>query len=317
MVETLNWYILFTAFILDFIFADPHFLPHPVVFMGNAISYFEIRFRKVIQNPFYAGLAFSLSLIISTYLISFAILKLSFSFHYFLGQVVSAIALFFCFSSKSLEKAAKGVFNALEENNIVKARQMVAMIVGRETNNLDETAVTRASIETVAENFVDGFLSPLFFFLIGGVPAALAYKMINTLDSMVGYQNEKYMLFGRASAKIDDIANFVPARISVLFIALASALFSVNKGKSAFKTGFMEGRSHKSPNAGFPEAGFAGALAVRLGGPSTYHGTLVEKPYIGKRFKDPEKSDIIKACDVMMLSSFLATLFGCILLLIV
>jgi adenosylcobinamide-phosphate synthase len=316
MFESIEWYIIFAAFVLDFVLGDPVFLPHPVIYMGNAISFFESPFRKLIKDPFFSGLVFALFLICSTFLFSTVLISSCFSIHPILGQVISAITLFYCFSSKSLEDAAIAVSNALIENDIHKARQKVAIIVGRQTDHLDETAVTRAGIETVAENFVDGFLSPLFFALIGGVPAALAYKMINTLDSMVGYKNEKYTLFGRASAKIDDAANLIPARISVILISLASFCFSTKRGKAAFKTGVSEGRSHKSPNAGFPEAGFAGALAIKLGGPNYYHGNLVEKPFIGKKFKDPEKKDIKRACDLMMLSSFLAVFVSSVILLI-
>jgi adenosylcobinamide-phosphate synthase len=190
------------------------------------------------------------------------------------------------------------------------------MIVGRQTDTLDERGVTRACVETVAENFVDGFLSPLFFAVIGGVPLAIAYKMVNTLDSMVGYKNETYFYFGRASARTDDVANFIPARLSVLIISLGAALFSFNQGILAFKTGFSQGDLHKSPNAGYPEAAFSGALWVRLGGPSTYHGTRVEKPIIGRSFNDPEKGKIKQACDLMMLASFLATLVACAILLV-
>ncbi len=195
--------------------------------------------------------------------------------------------------------------------DIKKARKKVSMIVGRQTQKLDEAAITRATVETVAENFVDGFLSPLFFAMVGGAPLALAYKMVNTLDSMVGYKNETYIFFGRASARIDDAANFIPARISVLIISLSAFIFSIKKSILAFKTGFHQGSLHKSPNAGYPEAAFSGALKIRLGGPSFYHGAIVEKPFIGKSFKDPGKEKIKQACDLMMFSSFLATLLAC------
>ncbi|MCF6246300.1 MAG: adenosylcobinamide-phosphate synthase CbiB [Desulfobacula sp.] len=307
----IQWTILFAAFILDFFLGDPVFLPHPVIYMGNAISFFEPRFRKIIKNVFLAGLFFAIFLIFSTWAISFVILKLAFMIHPMVFAGVQVVLLFFCFSSKSLEKAAMAVYVALKENNIHEARKKLAMIVGRQTESLDEAAITRASVETVAENFVDGFLSPLFFALIGGVPLALAYKMVNTLDSMVGYKNDNYLFFGRASARIDDAANFIPARLSVMVISISVVCFSFIKALSAFKTGFKEGRFHKSPNAGFPEASFAGALGVRLGGPNVYHGNLVEKPFIGKAFKDPGKEKIKQACDLMMASSFAATLISC------
>jgi len=307
MIE-LQWYVIPAAFILDFILGDPSILPHPIIYMGKAISFFESWFRKAIKNLLVSGGLFAVFLIGSTWLIAFFAIKVSMEIHPVFGTIVQVILLFFCFSSKSLEQAACHVFDALKENDMEKARKRLSMIVGRQTEELDHHAVTRATVETVAENFVDGFLSPLFFALIGGVPLALAYKMINTLDSMVGYKNETYLLFGRASARIDDVANFIPARLSVLVISLSTGLLSLKKGVLALKTGISQGRLHKSPNAGYPEATFAGALGVRLGGPSLYHGVMVDKPYIGRAFKDPEKEKIKQACDVMLFASYLACL---------
>jgi adenosylcobinamide-phosphate synthase len=312
----IQWYIIFAAFVLDFILGDPRILPHPVIYMGKAIDFFEKRFRIIFKNLLISGFLFSGFLILSTWLIAFVIVKVCTSIHPALGVFIQVAMLFFCFSSKSLEKAAISVFEALKENDIKKARKKVSMIVGRQTQELDEAAITRATVETVAENFVDGFLSPLFFAMIGGAPLALAYKMINTLDSMVGYKNETYILFGRPSARIDDVANFIPARLSVLIISLSAFIFSVKKGILALKSGFTEGSLHKSPNAGYPEAAFSGALQIRLGGPNFYHGALVEKPFIGKGFKDPGKNKIKQACDLMLFSSFLATLIACFLLII-
>ena len=313
MIE-IQWYVILAAFILDFILGDPKILPHPIIYMGRAIDFFEGRFRKYFKHLLISGFFFACVLILSTWLAAFIIVKVSISIHPVFGNFVQVILLFFCFSSTSLEKAALSVFGALKENNIEKAREKLSMIVGRQTQTLDENAITRASVETVAENFVDGFLSPLFFAMIGGAPLALAYKMINTLDSMVGYKNDTYILFGRASARIDDAANFIPARISVVIIAVGALIFSFKKGVLALKTGFSQGSLHKSPNAGYPEAGFAGALEIRLGGPSVYHGAVVEKPYIGKEFKDPQKGKIKQACDLMVLCSFLSTLVSCFIL---
>ncbi|MBU0462854.1 MAG: adenosylcobinamide-phosphate synthase CbiB, partial [Proteobacteria bacterium] len=315
MIE-IQWYVILAAFILDFVLGDPRRLPHPVIYMGSAISFFEDPFRRYFKQPLVSGFFFASFLILSTWLIAFVTIKVSMSIHPVFGNFVQVVLLFFCFSSASLEKAALSVFQALEENNIEKAREKVSYIVGRNTKTLDQKGVTRASVETVAENFVDGFLSPLFFAMIGGVPLAIAYKMVNTLDSMVGYKNDTYILFGRPAARIDDVANFIPARISVLIISLSAALLSFKKGGLALKTGFSQGSLHKSPNAGYPEAAFAGALKIRLGGPNIYHGKLVEKPYIGKEFKDPEKESIKQACDLMMLASFSATLISCFILFI-
>ena len=310
-MSDIAWYVLFSAFVLDFLLGDPLWLPHPVVGMGNAISFFEIRFRRILKNPFVSGLFFALFLISATFALSFALVKLSVFIHPLLGICVQVILLFYCFSATSLVQAAKAVARSLEACDLETARKKVAMIVGRETRNLDEAAVTRAAVETVAENFVDGFLSPLFFALLFGVPGALAYKMINTLDSMVGYKNESYILFGRASARIDDAANFIPARISVLVIFLATCVLSVPKGIRALKTGISQGRRHKSPNAGYPEASFSGALGIRMGGPNVYHGQRVEKLYIGGQFADPDIHGIFRACELMQLSALIATLAAC------
>jgi adenosylcobinamide-phosphate synthase len=313
MIE-IQWYIIGAAFILDFVLGDPERLPHPVIYMGKAIDFFEGGFRRYFKPLLVSGFLFAAFLILSTWLVAFVTLKLSFYIHPFFGNFVQVVLLFFCFSSASLEKAAMSVFYSLKEKNLEEARKKVSYIVGRNTKTLDQKGVTRASVETVAENFVDGFLSPLFFAMIGGVPLALAYKMVNTLDSMIGYKNDVYILFGRPAARIDDVANFIPARISVFIISLSMAFFSFEKAISALKIGFSQGSLHKSPNAGYPEAAFAGALKIRLGGPNIYHGQMVEKPYIGKEFKDPEKESIKQACDLMMFGSFWATLISCFIL---
>jgi len=312
----IHWVVVLGAFILDYILGDPGFLPHPVVYMGKAIDFFESRFRKWFKNLLASGFFFAVFLILSTWVLAFCAIALSMKVHPGFGDVVQGILLFFCFSSRSLEKAALKVFRALEAHDMEAARRAVSMIVGRQTRTLDEKGVSRAAVETVAENFVDGFLSPLFFALLGGVPLALAYKMVNTLDSMVGYRNETYLLFGRASARIDDLANFIPARISVLIIGLSAFLLSYKTGALAIRTGFSEGSLHKSPNSGYPGAAFSGALGVRLGGPNVYHGVLVEKPFIGSRFSDPGKEKIQQACRLMMTASRAAVLISCFILFI-
>ena len=309
MIE-IHWYTIVAAFLLDFFLGDPARLPHPIVYMGRAISYFEPWFRKKIPHLLVSGGIFALSLILFTWVTGTAVIKTAFLLHPMVGECVQIILLFFCFSSKSLKQAAMAVNDALKKEDIIRARKAVGMIVGRQTESLDKPAITRATIETVAENFVDGFLSPLFFACIGGVPAALAYKMINTLDSMVGYRNPTYLYFGRVAARIDDGANFIPARLSVIVISLAMAVFSKPNSIQALKTGFSQGRRHKSPNAGFPEAAFAGGLAIRLGGPSIYHGRVVEKPFLGDRFNDPEPFKISQACDLMLLACFFATVLA-------
>ena len=306
MLADLNWYIIPLALALDLLIGDPRSLPHPIVFMGKAIERSETFFRRHVKNVFVSGLLFALFLIVSTWMLGGFCVWLALFINPVLGDVVQVVLLFFCFSTKSLAKAATEVGDALESQGLEAGQRAVAMIVGRETHRLDEAGVVKASVETVAENFVDGFLSPLFFALIGGVPMALAYKMVNTMDSMVGYRNERYLLFGRAAARIDDVANFIPARLSVPVISLAAAILSPKRGRAALMTGLAEGRRHKSPNAGYPEAAFAGALGARLGGPNFYHGTLVEKPFIGTRYTDPKQETIPRACELMVLASFVS-----------
>ena len=302
--------ILLAAFVLDFLLGDPRWLPHPVIWMGNAILFFEKRFRQWIFAPFFSGLLFAIFLILSTWGIAYCVIHFFSLLHPLAGMGIQSILLFYCLSARTLEKAAKEVGDALKKEGLDAGRHKVSMIVGREVKYLDETGVVRATVETVAENFVDGFLAPLFFALMGGVPLAVAYKMVNTLDSMVGYRNEKYIIFGRASARIDDVANFIPARLSVLIIAMAGFILSKKRGIMALKNAMKEGRCHKSPNAGFPEAAFAGALGVSLGGPNYYHGALVTKPYLGSQFNAPGPEKIKMACELMMLSSLVAMLIA-------
>ena len=299
---TIPWQVLAAAVVADLALGDPRWLPHPIIWMGNGVSRFEPIFRRL-GAPVLSGSVFAVFLIAAVFVTSSLALAAAFAIHPLAGTVVQAVMLFYCFSARSLAQAAMDVARPLMAGDLCRARTMVGYIVGRETARLDRAGVTRAAVETVAENFVDGFLSPLFFALVLGVPAAMAYKMINTLDSMVGYKNSRYFFFGRASARIDDAANFIPARIAVPVIALAAAIFSYGRGRRAFSTALSQGRNHKSPNAGFSEAAFAGALGVRMGGPNIYHGKRMDKPYIGGEFKDPHPSDIARACDLMFMSA--------------
>jgi len=304
----LSWQILAAAFVLDVLAGDPVWLPHPIIWMGNAISFFEKKFRQWISQPFRSGLVFALFLIFGTWAVSVLVVYLAYRVHPLAGAGIQTIMLFYCFSVRSLSRAAMDVARPLMDGDLPRARTMVGYIVGRETQTLDGPGITRAAVETVAENFVDGFLSPLFFALVFGAPGAMAYKMINTLDSMVGYKNQTYILFGRAAARIDDIANFIPARLSVPVISLAAAFISPARGKKALATALSQGRNHNSPNAGYPEASFAGALGARMGGPNIYHGRMVEKPYIGGAFKDPLPAKIQQACELMMVSALVAVI---------
>jgi adenosylcobinamide-phosphate synthase len=189
---------------------------------------------------------------------------------------------------------------------IAAAREKLSFVVSRDVDRYQPPDIARATVETVAENFVDGVLSPLMFVAIGGASLGMAFKMISTLDSMVGYKNNRYLRFGRVAARIDDAANYIPARLSVFVIAAAAGLFSADAGRRAFRTAVHEGRRHSSPNAGRPEAGFAGALGVWLNGPNYYHGRRVDKPYIGARFGPAATRHIVAACRLMIVSALLS-----------
>jgi adenosylcobinamide-phosphate synthase len=224
--------------------------------------------------------------------------------HPILGTAVEAIIVYWCISIRSLKHAAMDVCRELRRGDLLAARRAVAMIVGRETRHLDETGVSRAAVETVAENLVDGVISPMCYAAIGGAPLAAAFKMVSTLDSMIGYRNRRYERFGKTAARLDDALNYVPARLSVVLIAVAAQLLG-RRGGQAVDVARKDGARHLSPNAGLPEAAFAGALAVCLGGPNTYQGQTVEKPFIGGRYPAAGPTDIPRACALMVTSALL------------
>jgi adenosylcobinamide-phosphate synthase len=297
-------FILPAAFVLDLILGDSHSLPHPVRWMGRAIATLETHFRKISSNLAFSGTVFAGALIGGTWLATYLTVAAGAAIHPWVGYGIEIIIIYFCIAARSLEDAAMEIHDCLLRGKVDEARKKVAMVVGRDVEKYNAGQIAQAVVETVAENLVDGVTAPLFFAAIGGAPLATAYKMANTLDSMVGYKNDTYIQFGKASARIDDILNYIPARVTILVVSLASQILSV-AGKRSLKTAVMEGRQHSSPNAGFPEAAFAGALAVKLNGPNYYQGKLVNKPYIGVHFGPTEPSHIKKACDIMLLSSIL------------
>lgn len=301
---SLSYDILPAAFLLDLLIGDPRFAHHPVRYMGKSIEAAEPFFRRLPVNAKISGGLFALCLIPAVWLITALILTVSAGIHPLFNKGLEILLVYFCISCRGLESAAMEIHGILRRDSLQKAREKLAMIVGRDVRHLSEKAVARASVETVAENLVDGVISPLFFLLIGGIPLMMTYKMVNTLDSMVGYKNEKYRDFGMISARTDDIANYLPARISLIFISLAAQILK-RKGKQTFEKGRKEGRKHASPNAGFPEAAFAGALEIKLGGPNIYHGKMVDKPFIGENYREVRVRDIPRACDLMLLSSLL------------
>ncbi|MFZ1983869.1 MAG: adenosylcobinamide-phosphate synthase CbiB [Desulfatitalea sp.] len=308
------WLTIPAALALDLMLGDPHGWPHPVRWMGRAISWFEPVCRKTWKNERWAGAFFAVVLIAASWAIAFGIVKAMEGVHPVLGFWVETVLIYYCLSIRSLMDAAMEIHGLLVRGEIDSARHKLSWIVSRDVDRYQGEDIARATVETVAENFVDGVLSPLFFTALGGAPLAVAYKMINTLDSMVGYKNERYIRFGTVAACIDDAANYLPARLSVAVIALATQLLSGRHGRRAFQTALEEGGQHISPNAGYPEASFAGALAVRLNGPNYYHGRLVHKPYIGIAFDPVAIGHIPKACQLMLVASFLGVLLFSVLL---
>jgi adenosylcobinamide-phosphate synthase len=304
IVELAALAVLPAGMILDLLLGDPNGLPHPIRWMGRLIASLEPFFRKLVKNEFRAGLLFAVSLILFTWISSQTLVQGARAIHPILGWAMEVLLIYYALSIKSLRDAAMAVYHALKKESLREAKQRLAMIVGRDVVGLDRRGVIRATVETVAENLVDGVVSPVFYAAIGGAPLAMTFKMVNTLDSMVGYKTSQYREFGKASARIDDLANFLPARLSIPVITTASHLL-FGTGKRAWRTALREGDRHSSPNAGKPEAAFAGALGLKLGGPNYYHGTLVDKPFIGTRLGVAQPLHISLACQLMTLSAFL------------
>jgi adenosylcobinamide-phosphate synthase len=302
------WLTIPSALALDLILGDPQGWPHPVRWMGRAIEWFEPVCRRLWKSERWAGAVFAVTLIAASWAIAFGVVKSIYGLHLVIGFMVETVLIYYCLSVRALLYAATEIHALLVRREIDSARHKLSWIVSRDVERYQGEDIARATVETVAENFVDGVLSPLFFAAMGGAPLAVAYKMINTLDSMVGYKNERYIRFGTVAARIDDAANYLPARLSVAVIALAARLFPGRHGRRAFQTALEEGGHHTSPNAGYPEASFAGALAVRLNGPNYYHGRLACKPYIGVAFGPVTIGHIPQACQLMLVASLLGGL---------
>lgn len=279
------------AYILDLAIGDPKQFPHPVRMMGWAITRVEYLLRRREQSTEIgqklAGIFLVLIIVASTYVLFYGINFILHNFQFstfanYLSLLLLAYLISTTLATRELLKSAKSVIETLKNNNIEGARANLSCIVGRDTNSLDRHKILKVTIESLAENASDGIIAPLFYFSIGGLPLAMTYKAINTLDSMIGHRNEKYRNFGWAAAKLDDIANYLPARITGVLIAVSTCIIDGLNGLNAFKIMLRDGRNHLSPNSGIPEAAMAGALGIRLGGQSFYEGTIVEKPYIGE-----------------------------------
>ncbi|KPA10701.1 cobalamin biosynthesis protein CobD [Candidatus Magnetomorum sp. HK-1] len=300
-----TWCLILPAvIILDLLLGDPEKPFHPIRWMGNAIIFFEPIFRRLIKSEQIAGIFFAISLIAGTWGLTYSLLALVHAVSPALENIIETGLVFYTIAIHTLILSGLTVFRHLKKGQLEKARFAVSMIVGRDTRPLNKIGLTCATIETLAENFVDGIVSPLFYAIIGGAPLAMTFKMISTLDSMVGYKNEKYSLFGRCAARIDDIANYVPARLSVVFIAIAARILGFS-ALNSWKTAKNEGDKHLSPNAGYPEAAFSGALGIRLNGPNIYHGKMINKPFIGKHFPIPHINHIVQACTLVLFSTLI------------
>ena len=284
-MEPITPYILMVAITLDLILGDPRWLPHPVVGMGRLISAGEKILRRLIRNERTGGVLLLVSVVGSTSLITFLLLKGANAASPYLGSSLASILAWTCLAARSLHSESKLVADRLAIGDLAGARESLSRIVGRDTADLGEPEIWRALVETVAENTSDGIIAPLFYLMIGGPVLGLAYKAVNTLDSMVGYKNERYLRFGWASARFDDLANWLPARLTGLLMAGAAPFVGLS-AVGAFRMMVRDGGNHSSPNSGIPEAATAGALRVRLGGTNRYFGKTVEKPTIGDPLRD-------------------------------
>jgi len=297
---------IYLALLIDFLIGDPYFLPHPVRFIGFIIERTEKWLRKLTQTSQGERVAgYFLTLISALVVVASVWIILSLAkFNFLVYAVINTYLLFSCFASTCLAKEAKKVYKALRQDDMELAGKSISYLVGRNTENLSKQEVIRAAVETVAENTSDGVIAPLFYAFLGGAPLAFLYKTINTLDSMVGYTNEKYKNIGFLSAKADDILNYIPARFTGILMVLASYICGYD-AKGSLKILIRDRRNHKSPNCGYPEAATAGALNVQLGGANYYFGEKVDKETIGDKIREIETDDILKAIRIMYVTSIL------------
>ena len=297
---------IWIAYILDLIFGDPQNIIHPVQIIGKIISLGEkilLKEKSGSRYKFFAGIILNIFVVSITYGLTCLIYKSSKTSGVF--TLIEIYLMYTVFSVNSLAREGNRVYNILKEGDIEKARKDLSYLVSRDTETMDEKMIIRSTMETISENTVDGIVAPMFYMFLGGLPLAMTYKAINTLDSMVGYKNEKYMDFGKFSAKIDDIANFIPARITGFLIVAASMILRYNY-KNSLKMFIRDRKNHSSPNSAHAEASVAGALGVQFGGRVSYFGKEADKPTIGDKIKDFELEDIKKNIKIMYITSFLS-----------
>jgi len=306
--ELITLAALVVGFLLDSILGDPAGMPHPIVGFGNLIGWLEKRLNKG-SHRFIKGALSTVVLVAATFAISHYCVLLSEQISPVISFFLNSVIVFFCLSALTLRKEVAMVFEALHQS-LYKGRKQVARIVGRDTKNLTTTQIKTAALETLAENLSDGVIAPLFWFALLGAPGMLSYKMINTLDSMIGYKTDRYLHFGKFAAKLDDVANFIPSRLTALLMLILSG--QVCKLKFVLDNG----NKHASPNSGYPEAALAGILDCRFGGPNLYFGQLIAKPYIGSTERRITENDLKKSLSINKRCEVSMLILTCILLLI-
>ena len=304
---------LLIGWILDLLLGDPQWMPHPVVWFGKMISLGENRLNKGKHRKL-KGALLSLFLISFVFAVTWALLHFTscmatgnlnfslFTFHFSLSSLLSVLLIFYCLAGTTLIREVRQTFLAVDRS-LEEGRKQVARIVGRDTSELSAQEIRTAALETLAENLSDGVIAPLFWLTIAGVPGMLAYKMVNTLDSMIGYKTDRYKDFGCFAARLDDVANYIPARLTAFLMVLASGRFPLLKFVAKY------GSKHASPNSGYPEAALAGILNCRFGGPHTYFGQLFDKPYIGENDRLLTTDDMHVAIRINRMAECIALLF--------
>jgi adenosylcobinamide-phosphate synthase len=304
-VEEVFYYlplVIVSAYLLDLMVGDPEFLPHPVRWIGRLINFLEGKLGRLARAERLAGGVLTLVVLTSVFGLTWGILELASALSTALFLLVSLYLGWSVLSVKSLKKEAQGVIEPLRKDELKTARHRLSRIVGRDTGELTRRDVMKAVVETVSENTSDGIVAPLFYLALGGPVLAVTYKAVNTLDSMVGYRNRRYFNLGWFSARLDDWANYIPARITAALMVVSSYFLGLDsKGSLSVLKNY--GRSHPSPNAGLPQAAVAGALGIRLGGPASYFGTVHEKPYIGQGTAEIEERTVEATLEVMRLTA--------------
>ena len=309
------------GFVFDLLIGDPHFIPHPVRLIGSLISFLDKRLncdarynsseKKLNLTKYKRGVLLAFTVIFATFAVSVIILVAAYSINLYAGVIVEAVMTWQILATKCLRVESMRVYDALRTDGVEAGRRAVSMIVGRDTSVLDEAGVTRAAVETVAENTSDGVIAPMLYTAIGGPVLGFVYKAVNTMDSMLGYKNDKYMYFGRFAARLDDVVNFIPARISAYLMIIAAFIGGRQfDGKNAYRIFKRDRFNHASPNSAQTESVCAGALRVQLAGDAVYFGKLVKKKYIGDGLREIEYEDIKRANRLMYITAFLCELLS-------